>query len=109
MEDIDDEEIEKVQVHMCSHYAVLQASHILYYLVTCCTSMVIHTASIMFVALPYCTQLHIAYVVSALPVLYSSHIPSTQMLLSEEEAKIKAQLWYSENADFLKEQECKDL
>ena len=27
------------------------------------------------------------------------------MLLSEEEAKIKAQLWYSENADFLKEQE----
>ena len=33
----------------------------------------------------------------------------TQMLLSEEEAKIKAQLWYSENADFLKEQECKDL
>ena len=31
------------------------------------------------------------------------------MLLSEEEAKIKAQLWYSENADFLKEQECKSL
>ncbi|CAI8021266.1 Transcription factor IIIB 90 kDa subunit [Geodia barretti] len=29
------------------------------------------------------------------------------MLLSEEEAKIKAQLWYSENADFLKEQEVK--
>jgi transcription factor IIIB subunit 2 len=29
------------------------------------------------------------------------------MLLSEEEAKIKAQLWYSENADFLKEQEGK--
>lgn len=27
------------------------------------------------------------------------------MLLSEEEAKIKAQLWFSENADYLKEQE----
>jgi transcription factor IIIB subunit 2 len=27
------------------------------------------------------------------------------MLLSEEEAKIKAQLWFSENAEFLKEQE----
>ena len=31
------------------------------------------------------------------------------MLLSEEEAKIKAQLWFSENADFLKEQECESI
>lgn len=30
---------------------------------------------------------------------------STQMLLSEEEVKIKTQLWFAENADFLKEQE----
>ena len=35
------------------------------------------------------------------------YVVSIQMLLSEEEAKIKAQLWYSENADFLKEQEGK--
>ena len=27
------------------------------------------------------------------------------MLLSEEEVKIKSQLWFAENADFLKEQE----
>ena len=27
------------------------------------------------------------------------------MLLSEEETTIKAQLWYSENGDYLKEQE----
>ena len=29
----------------------------------------------------------------------------TQMLLSEEEVRIKSQLWFAENADFLKEQE----
>ena len=28
-----------------------------------------------------------------------------QMLLSEDEVKIKTQLWFAENADFLKEQE----
>ena len=28
------------------------------------------------------------------------------MLLSEEEVKIKSQLWFAENGDFLKEREC---
>ena len=31
------------------------------------------------------------------------------MLLSEDEVKIKSQLWFAENGEFLKERECKSL
>lgn len=30
-----------------------------------------------------------------------------KMLLSEDEVKIKSQLWFAENGEFLKERECK--
>lgn len=33
------------------------------------------------------------------------HLCCLQMLLSEEEVKIKTQLWFAENGDYLKEQE----
>ena len=45
-------------------------------------------------AVPFCNEDDKILSVSAL-----------QLLLSEEEVKIKSQLWFAENADYLKQQE----
>ena len=42
-----------------------------------------------------------------IPVVVTHTHTHTQMILSQEEVDIKSKLWFAENGDFLKEQECK--